>query len=203
MKKIFLISIFLAFYHIGYSQNGTTLIKAFSKSYEMESASNFEAAIQALKPYYSEKSYELNLRLGWLYYLNADYFQSEKHYQKAMQLMPYAVEAKLGYALPVAAMGNLSKAEATYKEILKIDPQNTFANYHLGGMYYEWKNYEKAYQHTEKVVNLYPFDHDSVVLFAWIHLQMGQTGKAKVLFEKALMIIPGSESAKTGLEMVQ
>lgn len=203
MKKVFLIGMFLALHFISFSQNGTALINAFSKSYEMEAAGNFAGAIQALNAYYSDKSYELNLRLGWLYYLSADFDRSEKRYKTAIQLMPYAIEAKLGYALPVAAMGNLSKAEETYKEILKIDPQNTFANYHLGAIYYEWKNYEKAFQHTEKVVNLYPFDHDSVVLFAWIHLQMGQTGKAKVLFEKALMIIPGSESAKAGLNMLQ
>jgi tetratricopeptide (TPR) repeat protein len=203
MKHLFFIVTFLSFSFYSYSQNGTQLIEAFSKSYQMEAQSNFDAAIKALQTYYSEKSYELNLRLGWLQYLKGDFFQSEKYYQKATQLMPYSVEAKLGYALPVKAMGNWTKAISTYEDVLKIDPKNTLAHYHLGAIYYELKNYEKAYKHTEVVVNLYPFDHDSVVLFAWIHLQIGQSGKAKVLFQKALMIIPGSESAKAGLAMLQ
>jgi tetratricopeptide (TPR) repeat protein len=190
-------------YGMIYTQNSTELINAFSQSYQLEGEGKFEEAIQALQPFPSGESYEINLRMGWLFYNKGDYFTAEKHYKAAMELMPYAIEARFGYVLPVAAMGNWTLVENTYKEILKIDPQNTLANYRLGAIYYERKNYEQAYKHVERVVNLYPFDYDSVVLFAWINFQRGSVGKAKVLFEKALMIMPGAESAKEGLKMLQ
>jgi len=53
------------------------------------------------------------------------------------------------------------------------------------------------------VVNLYPFAYDSVILLAWINLQMKDYRKAKVLFNKSLLIRPGNKSALEGLELIQ
>ena len=87
--------------------------------------------------------------------------------------------------------------------MLKIDPQSTLANYRLGSIYYGRKEYSKAEKYLTKVVNLYPFDYDSVVLLAWTLLQTGQNGKAKELFYKALMYNPDSDSAKEGLKLLK
>lgn len=203
MKKIVLF-LFTALFHLPLSaQNGSSLIQAFSTSYDQEAEGNYDEAIAPLKSLYRENSYELNLRLGWLYYLKGDYIQSKNFYAKAMTAMPYAIEAKLGYVLPEAAMGNWNRVVEVYEEILKIDPKNTLVNYRLGAIYYERKEYEKAYKYTELVVNLYPFDYDSVVLLAWINLQTGNTSRAKALFHKALMVYPESDSAKEGLKLIK
>ena len=177
--------------------------QAFKNSYQFEANSNLVGAVTALEAVYREDSYELNLRLGWLQYLRGEYPQSANLYRRAIDLMPYAIEAKFGLAMPLAALGNWDEVVGLYQEILRIDPKNSVANYRLGAIYYERKQYEAAFQQVELVVNLYPFDYDSVVLFGWINLQMGRSSKAKALFHKALLIMPEGELATLGLQALK
>ena len=72
------------------------IASAFSRSIELEYKGEYTKAITPLKEVYDEKSYELNLRLGWLTYEAAQYVESAGYYHKAMVLMPYSIEAKLG-----------------------------------------------------------------------------------------------------------
>ena len=52
------------------------------------------------------------------------------------------------------------------------------------------------------VVNHYPFDYDSVIMLAWTNYRLGKMREAKVLFQKALLIQPGAESALEGLSLL-
>ncbi len=180
----------------------TTLIEAFRASYTQEQGGNYQAAVHALLEVYETSSYETNLRLGWLYYTMGQYPSSQQYYQRACDLMPYAIEPKLGLTYPLGALGNWSAVIAQYEKVLSIDPQNTKAKYNLAAIYYERKDYRKAQDYIEDVVNLYPFDYDSLVLFAWIQYQMGNLAKAKVLFQKALLYNPDGLSALTGLDSI-
>lgn len=203
MKQlIFLIGLWVLAISLAAQPTTEALIEAFSTSYAKEQAGEMEEAIDVLEALYQEDSYELNLRLGWLYYNKGDHPTAKTFYQKAMQLLPYAIEAKLGFILPESALGNWTSVEAIYQEILNIDPNNTKAHYWLGALYYEQKKYDKAYKHVEVVVNLYPFDYDSTVLFGWINFQLGNIAKAKILFQKALIILPSSTSAREGLSLL-
>lgn len=197
-----LLSILLFFPLITFGQIEQN-IDAFSESYSLEAVGNFAKAIEELEKIYDENSYEINLRLGWLYYNLGNYFESEKRYKIAVELMPYAIEAKLGYVLPVSAMGNWNDVVKTYENILEIDPQNTLINYRMGAIFYERKEYEKALSYCEKTVNLYPFDYDSVVLLGWINYQMGNLREAKVLFHKSMLIKPNNSSAEYGLSLIK
>lgn len=179
------------------------MINAFSESYSLEAVGNFAKAIHELDQVYDESSYELNLRLGWLYYNMGNYFESRNKYEKAVNLMPYATEARLGYVLPLSAMGNWDEVVKTYEKILEIDPQNSLVNYRMGAIFYERKQYEKALKYCEKTVNQYPFDYDSVILLAWIHYQMGSTREAEVLFKKSMLIKPNNASAEYGLSQIK
>jgi len=48
---------------------------AFQQSYIQEATGEITAAINSLKEVYSEKSYEINLRLGWLSYQAGNFFR--------------------------------------------------------------------------------------------------------------------------------
>lgn len=200
MKKLFLILMIFPFIIFAQSEE---MISAFSESYSLEAVGNFAKAIQELDQVYDESSYELNLRLGWLYYNMGNYFESRNKYEKAVNLMPYATEAKLGYVLPLSAMGNWDEVVKTYEKILEIDPQNSLVNYRMGAIFYERKQYEKALKYGEKTVNQYPFDYDSVILLAWIHYQMGSIREAEVLFKKSMLIKPKNASAEYGLSQIK
>jgi tetratricopeptide (TPR) repeat protein len=186
-----------------FSQNYTILQDAFAKSYELESKKKYTEAVAVLKKVYQEESYETNLRLGRVTYLAGLYTESSAYYQKAIKQKPYALEAKFGYVYPLGAMGNWDQAISQYNKILSIDPQNTYANYHLGNIYFVRKDYLKASKYLEKVVNLYPFDYDSMILYAWINFRMGKLREAQVLFHKVLLNRPKDASALEGLSMIK
>lgn len=186
-----------------YAQDQDKLVKAFETSYAAENKGEYPQAIQALLNVYRPDSYELNLRLGWLYYMSGRFTDALPYYQKSIELMPVSIEAKLGYVLPAAALGNWAQVEKQYRDILKIDPMNTLANYRMGLIHYGRQEYAQALRFFEKVLNLYPFDYDTVIMVAWTHLKSGQLREAKVMFQKALLIRPNDADALQGLSTLK
>lgn len=203
LRKISLIA--AIFLMSGYliAQSQSTIQAAFVKSYESEKAGNYSSAISSLKAVYKADSYILNIRLGWLHYLAKQYNESIKYYEKSISLKPYAIEARFGCVKPLSAIESWEKVKTNYVEILKIDPQNTVANYWLGVIYYNRKDYANATKLIEKVVNLYPLDYDSVIMLAWSKLNMGKSADAKVLFNHALILRPDDTSALSGLKLIK
>jgi tetratricopeptide (TPR) repeat protein len=185
------------------AQSQSTIQAAFVKSYESEKAGNYSSAITSLKAVYKADSYILNIRLGWLHYLAKQYNESIKYYEKSISLKPYAIEARFGCVKPLSATESWEKVKTNYVEILKIDPQNTVANYWLGVIYYNRKDYVNATKLFEKVVNLYPLDYDSVIMLAWSKLNTGKSADAKVLFNHALILRPDDASALSGLKLIK
>ena len=89
-----------------------------------------------------------------------------------------------------------------YLDILEMDPQNTLINYRMGLICYNRAEYEKADRYLQKVLNLYPFDYDTLLLSAWTKLRLQKVREAKILFYKTLMASPGDSSALEGLAML-
>ncbi len=121
----------------------------------------------------------------------------------AINLMPYAVEPRLGLVYPVSAMGNWSEVIAQYEKILEIVPNYSLVLHRLGLIYYGRNEFEKALKYFEKVVNLFPFDYDGLTMLAWTHFKLNNTREAKVLFQKALLNTPGGSSALEGLQLLK
>jgi tetratricopeptide (TPR) repeat protein len=204
LKKATLILSFLfAAYSGSNAQDYAKIQDAFQRSYSADSAKNYKSSLEIMKTVYDAGSYEMNVRMGWISYLAGQFTESVNYYSKAIVLMPYAIEARFGVIYPVSSLGNWNAVKTQYLEILKIDPQNTVANYKLGYIYYTAENYTDAYKCFEKVVNLYPFDYDGVLMFAWTNWRMGKMREAKVLFNKALMMRPNDASAKEGLGLIK
>lgn len=199
LRKITLIFMALLFSFLATAQT-EKILEAFEKSLELENNGKYSAAIEQIKSVYSENSYEINLRLGWLSYQNGDFRQSQAYYQKSISLMPYSIEPRFGIAYPASALGNWNLIVLQYKKILEIDPQNVTAHYRLGMIYYNRKDYETAFPHFEKAVNLYPLTSDALIMLAWTNFQLGKSREAKILFQKVLMLDPDNASATQGLE---
>jgi tetratricopeptide (TPR) repeat protein len=184
------------------AQNINNLQATFSRSYIAENQKNYDLAISEMKTIYQDNDYISNIRLGWLKYLAKQYNESISYYQKAILLKPYAIEARLGCVKPLSAIENWDKVKEQYIEILKIDPQNTTANYWLGVIYYNRKEFNSASTLFEKVINLYPLDYDSVMMLAWSKLNNNSHADAKILFMQALIIRPNDSAALSGLQMI-
>jgi tetratricopeptide (TPR) repeat protein len=189
----FIMILMSVFGHLTAQNNYTALQEAFSKSMAYESKGNFADAISTIKAIYQEDSYEINLRLGWVTYLNGSFTESAAYYQKAINLKPYAIEPKLGYVYPASALGTWDQVIRQYNDILAIDPQNSLVNYRMGSIYYGRKDYARAD----------PFDYDSMILYAWTHFQLGKLREAQVLFNKVLLNKPKDASALEGLSLIK
>ena len=176
---------------------------AFQESYIREATGEIMAAINSLKSVYDENSYELNLRLGWLTYGAGNFTEAIAYYNKAIDLMPYAIEPRFGVVYPGAAMGNWSMVIRQYEKILEISPNNSIAMHRLGLIYYGREDYESARKYFDKVMNLYPFDYDALTMLAWSHFKLSNFREARVLFQKALLNTPSGTSALEGLELMK
>lgn len=199
LKRIYLFLLILATALAANGQSAALMQKAFRASYTDEGNKSYAAAISDIMPYYSDASYEINVRLGWLHYLNKNYAASQNFYQKAIRLRPNAIEAKFGYVKPLSYLQNWEKVLEQYNDILRIDPQNTQANYWAGVIYYNRKQYDAAIRCFKIVVDLYPFDYDGNHMLGWSLLVAGRKAEAVQWFEKALLIKPDDASSLDGL----
>ena len=165
---------------------------AFSKSYQFEYNKDYSNAINELDTIYSSDSYEINLRLGWLYYNLKDYSKSKYYYQNAIKIEPLSIEARLGLAYPVSVTEKWEELIEIYTNVLKIDPFNYTVNLRMTTIYYNRKDFEKAKSYGEKISNLYPFDYNCNVILGKINLSLGNIIHAKEHLNKALLYDPSS-----------
>lgn len=181
---------------------GQNVQVAWEQSYAAEASGDYSKAIQALVSN-GDKGYMTLLRLGYLNYMAGQHVESMRYYQQCINLMPYAIEPRLGYVNPAAAVNNWADVRKQYEEILKIDPKQTLVIYRMGLMHYNLGEYPKALGYFEKVANLYPADYDTLLMYGWTQLQLGKKNEAKVLFEKVLLLKPKDESALQGLSLIR
>jgi tetratricopeptide (TPR) repeat protein len=186
-----------------FAQESKTVQAAFSKSFVYESKKLYDDAIKSLKEVYEEKSYPMNIRLGWLYYLDKNYATSITYYQKAADLMPVATEPLWAILNPQTALEKWVDAEKTYLSILKLDPKNSSANFKLGMIYYYRKNFTTAKKYFDVSLNLYPIDYDSMIMSGWNNYFLGNAAEAKILFNKVLLLYPTDTSAKEALGLIK
>ena len=185
------------------SAQESTIIAAFKESYSYETNVQYAKAIESISKVYKADSYEMNMRLGWLNYLLGQHIDAVAYYQKAINLKPLSEEARLGIVLPLSYLGNWDQIIQTYKKILELDAVNSSVNYKLGLIYYNRKEYSVAESYLQKVVNLYPFGYDGILMLAWTYYQTGKLREAKVLFNKVLMLSPTDASALEGLGLIK
>lgn len=200
---LFAVMLLIASFQDSAGQDVSKVIEAFQQSYIHEASGDFHKSMEELRNVYDEKSYEINLRLGWLAYLSGLFSESIAFYNKAISLMPYSIEARFGIVYPASALGNWNMVINHYEKILEINPNNSIATHRLGLIYYGREDYSAAYSYFEKVVNLYPFDYDALIMFAWTNYKLNKTREAKILFQKALMHTPGGASALEGLQLLK
>lgn len=211
MKKLITFTIALVLvclcggsYNQTLAQNNELMIsEAFSKSYASENKKNYQQAINDLMEVYDEKSYEINVRLGWLYYYLEAYEVSKKYYGIAVQLNPGSVEGRLGFVLPASALANWDLVLQQYLEILKIDDLNSTVNYFTGLIFYNKLEYNNAEKYFEKVYQHYPFNYDTAIVLAITKQKLKKNSDAKNLYMKALLFYPGDQTALDGLKSLE
>ena len=178
------------------------LAAIFNQSENFETNKDYKSAIETMNKIYDKASYEMNLRMGWLQYLAGDYTQSENYYKRAIDIKPNAIEPRKGYTYPLAAENKTDELIVQDTKILDLDALNYDANYYMGLIYYNKKDYQTARKYLDKLVVLYPFAYDGLIMDARTKYNMGNTADAKVLFEKVLLMTPSDAEVQTVLSRI-
>ncbi len=131
---------------------------AYGNSYNLEYQQRYLDAIRALDELYKnyESTYTVNLRIGWLYYLNGNFSNSQRHYLKALTIYPASIEAMLGLCNMFAAKQSWRELESQATRILKVDYYNFDANLWLAYALRMQGKYGKAETYSRKMLLLYP-----------------------------------------------
>ncbi len=209
MKKHLLVIIVLLPIFISVAQNNNLSddkLLTFKNSIQEESIGKYAQAILTLMKIFDKYSeeYIINLRLGWLHYLNKDYESSIKYYKNAIEISNNkSIEAMLGATLPLADRGDWDEVKDYYNMILDIDENNYTANLRLGQIDLNTGNYLSAKSYLSKVIEMYPGNYETNLYLAWTYYYLGDNSTAYDLFIEVLTLNPGDQSALEGLKLIQ
>jgi len=165
----------------------------YFKSYDYEQMGKYNEAIKVLSPLYQKypKGYTLNLRFGWLFYLDKKYNDSIKYYEKASLINPYAVDPKLGLIRVYLDTSSFEKAQTTSYELLKLDYYNYYANLYVIKALIAQEKYDIAKSIIEKMLALYPTDITFLEQLAIIYKYTNSEYKQQ-LYEDILILDPNN-----------
>ena len=173
----------------------------YQSSYNYEQMQKYSEAIKVLSPLYSEypEGYTLNLRFGWLFYLDKKYSDSIKYYQKATLIQPYALEAKLGLVRTYLQTHSFVDAENVCEHIKKIDYYNYYANLYLAKALIAQKKYDIADEVIKKMLLIYPTDVAFLEQLAIVY-KLTDNANLQELYENILILDPNNVLVRTNLK---
>jgi len=197
MKSIYILIVFLFASNV-YGMTDKEIQEAYEKSYKYEKAENYNDAIKSIIPVFKEypDTYTVNLRLGWLYYLNKKYANSLENYTSAIKVLPASLEAKLGYILPLLGQERYQKAEEEAFIIIKTDHYNYYGNLRFAYALRMQKKYDEAEKINLKMLAIYPVDVLYLTEYALTKHGQGDTKTAVSTFYNILILDPENVTAK-------
>jgi tetratricopeptide (TPR) repeat protein len=108
-------------FQISPAMSQADIAQAYAQSFSLENQAKYIDAAKALKQVYQQfqTSYTVNLRLGYLYYLAAQFANSAQHYQYALTAVPSAISPRIGLMNLYQAWGKNDQALTQGQAILK------------------------------------------------------------------------------------
>lgn len=180
-------------------------LKSFKASVSEESIGNYGKAIKIIQELLrtDKRDYLVNLRLGWLHYLDKNYDESVKYYNEAVRLSDNSIEAMLGLTYPFSAQDDWAKVKDIYSSILDKDEYNYTANMNLGKIYFNSGSYLNSKIYFENIYENFPSDADANLYLGWSFYYLGDKSKAKDFFTNTLIVDSDNSSAVEGLSLTR
>ena len=100
------------------------------------------------------------------------------------------IQQILSLAIENHKKNNLELAESLYNRILKIDSNQFQANYLLGSLYLQTKNFNKAIKLLNNAIQIQPDHADSYHNLGFAFIELGEFKKAIQLLNKVIKINP-------------
>ncbi len=199
--KYFLILTMSLFFNLNASSEFDEIKSQYFKSYDYELLGKYKEAIKVLTPLYNKypKGYTLNLRFGWLFYLNKNYADSIKYYKKASLINSYAFDPKLGLIRVYLDTHSYKDAQIVASELLKIDYYNYYANIYMIQSLNAQKKYDISIKIINKMLSVYPTDISYLELLAVVYKQIKSIYLEK-LYEDILILDPNNVFVRSNLK---
>jgi tetratricopeptide (TPR) repeat protein len=177
------------------------IMDAYYRSYDYERTEDYMNAVRALAPVFDRypEGYTVNLRMGWLYYLNGNYANSLVHYGAAQRVAPYALEPKVGSLLPLLAQEKYAAAESMAYQVVSVDYYNYYGNLRLGFALRLQGKLEQARLVIGKMLTAYPSDSLFLTELGLIAVAEGDMEEARATFTDVLILDPENPTAKAFL----
>jgi tetratricopeptide (TPR) repeat protein len=171
---------------------------AYKNSYNYEKTGNYKDAIKALIPIYKKypTGYTLNLRLGYLFYMNKNYKNAISYYKKASLILPNSFETKLGLMRVYLAIGDNQNVTNIGYSILKIDLYNYYANLYVIDSLINQKKYDDALNLINKMLAIYPTNIAYLTKLAKIYEVKNPAYAKKIYLDSILILDPNNIAAK-------
>lgn len=99
-------------------------------------------------------------------------------------------------------VGNLSKAQELYESVLKLQPDNSVACYHLASLHFEQQNIASAVEYNERAIELAPKNHWYREQIAEIFVRTSRLEDAAKQYEVLLKHNPACEEYYTELAYI-
>jgi tetratricopeptide (TPR) repeat protein len=174
---------------------------SYHRSFDYEVVEDYQNAIRALAPVYEAypNGYTVNLRMGWLFYLNGNYNNAAAHYEVARAAAPFALEPRLGHILPLLAQERWADAESVAYQVVSVDHYSYYGNLRLVFALRMQAKLEAAYQVALKMATAYPTDLSFMAELALVSEARGDKDEATRLFTDLLILDPENQTARSYL----
>ncbi len=174
---------------------------SYLRSYDYERSQDYENAIRALGPVYEEypNGYTVNLRMGWLFYLNGNFANAIAHYEVAESTAPLALEPKLGHLLPLMAQERWDEVERLAYQVVSIDHYSYYGNLRLGIALRMRGKLDAALQVILKMSTAYPTDTLYLQELARLAVARGDPEEAAARYTDVLILEPENQEARAYL----
>ncbi|WP_299007116.1 tetratricopeptide repeat protein [uncultured Shewanella sp.] len=187
-----------------FASNEITKEASFHKSYGYERVGDYQNAINSLVSLYKKDhdDYILNLRLGYLYYLQGSFANAKFHYLAAKKISPNALSPQLGMMRISNIKENFDDTEVLGYEVIKKDLYNYYANLYLSYALRKNQKYDNAAEIDKKMLDAYPDDTTFLLEYGLLKFEQKDYSKTKEILSLLLVLEPENVSAKEVLSEI-
>jgi tetratricopeptide (TPR) repeat protein len=174
----------------------------WTESYRFEYIGKYAEALAFIEPFTARQPINefAIMRSAWLLHLQGKYAEAEKRYQRAVEVNPRSLEAKLGLMLPQMALYRWNDAIQSGRKVLADSPWNYTALVRIMICEEALSRWEDLAKHAAEASARFPTDATLLVYWARAEAALKRTRKAKELYAQVLERVPGHIEASNYLK---
>jgi predicted O-linked N-acetylglucosamine transferase (SPINDLY family) len=128
--------------------------------------------------------------------------ESQRAYEKAVEIKPEYVEALLNLGVVLSKRNDFAKAIASYVTATQLAPYSFEAWHNLGIAYSEADNDQSALSAYEHAAQLNPINSNVFANMGLVFIKQGKLAEAKIAFEKAVQLDASHVQANKQLAII-